>query len=126
MLAFMRYSPLLFVSLLFLLASVATADARRFDGYVGGAATGKGHHFVVGDGINLVFLDRRQSFTAYRVCWHRLHHSHHRCWSAETGRRGHKHRIFTAAPSFVGTYVVKWSVKGRRKARWSFHNGVGD
>ena len=62
------------------LATPSFAAGSRFDGYVGGAASGKRHHFVVGDGINLVFVDRQRSFTPYRVCWHRLHHSHHRCW----------------------------------------------
>lgn len=111
-------------SFAFAFPSIAAAD--RFEGYVGGVASGKGHHFVVGDGINLVFIDRRQSFTAYRVCWHRLHHSHHRCWHGETGRRGNKDRIFTAAPSFAGTYIVKWTVRHHRKAIWHFSNGVGD
>jgi hypothetical protein len=110
------------------LALIATsmASASRFEGYVGGVATGKGRHFVVGDGINLVFIDHSQSGTPYRVCWHRLHHSHHRCWRGETGRQGHRDRIYTAAPSFVGTYIVKWTVRHHRKAIWRFHNGVGD
>jgi hypothetical protein len=123
----MRRLGLTFLSfscLALVVASVAVAG--RFDGYVGGAASGKGHHFVVGDGINLVFVDHRHSFTPYRVCWHRLHHSHHRCWRGETGHAGRKDRIFTAAPSFAGTYIVKWAVRHRRKAIWRFSNGVGD
>lgn len=114
------------VTIALVLAIGSTAAAKRFDGYVGGVASGKGHDFIVGNGLNLVFVDRRESFTPYRVCWHRLHHSHHRCWSGETGNRGRKDRIFTAAPSVVGTYIVKWTVRHRRKAIWRFHNGVGD
>jgi hypothetical protein len=44
----------------------------------------------------------------------------------ETGPRGKKDRIFTAAPSNVGTYIVKWTVNHRRKALWRFYNGIGD
>jgi len=106
--------------------TASAASASRFEGYVGGAVTGKGHHFVVGDGLNLVFVDRRRSFTPYRVCWHRLHHSHHRCWLGETGAAGKKSRIFTAAPSSAGKYLVKWTVRRHRKASWAFVNGVGD
>lgn len=91
------------VTIALVLAIGSTAAAKRFDGYVGGVASGKGHDFIVGNGLNLVFVDRRESFTPYRVCWHRLH-----------------------APSVVGTYIVKWTVRHRRKAIWRFHNGVGD
>lgn len=115
---------LLICCLSFVLPSAAAGN--RFEGYVGGAATGKGHHFVVGDGINLVFVDRTSSFTSYRVCWHRLHHHHRRCWDGETGPEGRPDRIFTAAPSFSGVYIVQWSVGGHRRAQWRFYNGVGD
>jgi hypothetical protein len=108
------------------LAAPGSAQAKRFEGYVGGVASGKGHKFFVGDCLYLVFVDRRNANTAYRVCWHRLHHSHHRCWIGETGARGRKDRIFTAAPPHAGPYVVKWTVRHRRKAVWSFTNGVGD
>jgi hypothetical protein len=54
------------------------------------------------------------------------HHGHHRCWYGETASAGQKDRIFTAAPSSVGTYVVKWTVRHHRKAKWQFFNGVGD
>lgn len=108
-------------------ASMApAASASRFSGYVGGVATGAGHHFVVGDGLFLVFVDARQSSTPYRVCWHQLHHSRHRCWTGVTGAAGQKDRIFTAAPGGVGTYLVKWTVHDHRKATWRFTNGVGD
>jgi hypothetical protein len=118
----------LIVSLALVISAAATANAAgpRFAGYVGGAVTGAGHHFVVGDGLNLVFVDHRASDTRYRVCWHRLHHNHHRCWFGETGAAGRRDRIFTAAPSFAGTYIVKWTVRGHRKAIWRFENGVGD
>ncbi|HET7443061.1 MAG TPA: hypothetical protein VFJ57_00225 [Solirubrobacterales bacterium] len=106
-------------------AAAASAEAKRFSGYTEGYI-GPDHDFVVGDGFSLVFVDRRQSNTPYRVCWHRLHHAHHRCWLGETGAAGRLDRIFTAAPGSVGTYIVKWSVRGHRKARWTFHNGVGD
>lgn len=103
----------------------ASAQEKRFEGYAKGFI-GPDHSFVVGDGFDLVFIDHRQSFTPYRVCWHRLHHANHRCWFGETGSRGTKDRIFTAAPDHVGRYIVKWTVNHRRKARWWFYNGVGD
>jgi hypothetical protein len=112
--------------LIALIVGAAAANTKRFEGYVGGTASGRGHHFVVGDGLNLVFVDRQRSHTAYRVCWHRLGHGYHRCWFAETGLAGHKERIFTAAPSRAGTYIVKWTVDRHRKAIWRFDNGVGD
>jgi hypothetical protein len=109
----------------FFLAAVAGAEGKRFEGYTRGYI-GPDHNFVVGDGFDLVFIDHQRSYTPYRVCWHRLHYSHHRCWLGETGPAGRKDRIFTAAPSSVGTYIVKWTVNHRRKALWRFHNGVGD
>lgn len=105
--------------------AAATADGKRFSGYTEGYI-GPDHSFVVGDGFSLVFIDRRQSDTPYRVRWHRLHQAHHRCWLGKTSAAGRPDRIFTSAPSSVGTYVVKWSVRSHRKARWTFHNGVGD
>lgn len=120
-----RRSLILAVIGVFFLAVVAGAEGKRFEGYASGS-TGPDHNFVVGDGFTLVFIDQKDSFTPYRVCWHRLHHSHHRCWFGETGRAGSKDRIFTAAPSSVGTYIIKWTVNHRRKALWRFHNGVGD
>ena len=107
-------------------ANAGAAESGRFAGYVSGAATGAGHHFYVGDGLLLVFVDSKASFTPYRVCWHRLHHVHHRCWTGETGAAGRKDRIFTGAPGTAGTYLVKWTVRGHRKAAWRFSNGVGD
>jgi hypothetical protein len=107
------------------LATAACAEGKRFEGYTSGSA-GSDHTFVVGDGFSLVFIDHQRSSTPYRVCWHRLHHSHHRCWLGETGPTGQRDRIFTAAPSSVGTYIVKWTVNHRRKAVWRFHNGIGD
>jgi hypothetical protein len=113
------------LALLLSLAVTATAQGKRFEGYTEGFI-GPDHSFVVGDSFELVFIDHRQSFTSYRVCWHRLHHAHHRCWFGETGPRGKKDKIFTGAPDRVGKYIVKWTVNGHRKARWWFHNGVGD
>lgn len=123
----MRFRRLLTLAVagVFFLATVAGAEGKRFEGYTGGNI-GPDHSFVVGDGFDLVFIDHQRSYTPYRVCWHRLHHSHHRCWLGETGPAGRKDRIFTAAPSSVGTYIVKWTVNHRRKALWRFHNGVGD
>jgi hypothetical protein len=114
------------MAVLLMITAASPAQASRFSGYVGGAASGKGHLFFVGDGLNLVFVDRRGVNTDYRVCWHRLHHSHHRCWLGQTGARARKDRIFTAAPSQAGPYIVKWSVRHHRKAIWRFTNGVGD
>ncbi len=120
-----RHLLTLVVAGVFFLAAVAGAEGKRFEGYTRGYI-GPDHSFVVGDGFDLVFIDHQRSYTPYRVCWHRLHHSHHRCWLGETGPAGRKDRIFTAAPSSVGTYIVKWTVNHHRKALWRFHNGVGD
>ena len=106
------------------LASSAGARPQRFEGYVGGAATGKGTNFYVGDGLNLVFRDSYRSYTRYRVCWTRG--AGRRCWSGETGSRKVRDKIFTAAPSSVGTYNVTWYVGGKAVASWSFYNNVGD
>lgn len=123
----MRFRHLLTLAVVgvFSFAAVAGAEGKRFEGYARGYI-GPDHSFVVGDGFDLVFIDHQRSYTPYRVCWHRLHHSHHRCWRGETGRAGRKDQIFTAAPSSVGTYIVKWTVNHHRKALWRFHNGVGD
>jgi hypothetical protein len=110
-----------------LLAATASAQASpRFAGCVAGSATGAGHNFVVGDGLLLVFVDSKESNTPYRVCWHLLHYPQPRCWSGETGAAGVKVRIFTAAPTAAGTYLVRWTVRHHRKAAWSFSNGIGD
>jgi hypothetical protein len=121
-----RVALIVTVALLAVASTAPAASADRFSGYVAGGVTGAGHHFVVGDGLFLVFVDARQSSTPYRVCWHQLHRSRHRCWSGVTGAAGSKDRIFTAAPGGVGTYLVKWTVRHHRKATWSFTNGVGD
>lgn len=123
----MRRIALIFTVVVLALGSTASAaSASRFSGYVAGGVTGAGHNFVVGDGLFLVFVDGEQSSTPYRVCWHQLHHSHHRCWTGVTGAAGTKDRIFTAAPIAAGTFLVKWTVNHHRKATWRFTNGVGD
>lgn len=106
--------------------ATATGAQPRFQGYVGGAVTGKGHFFVVGDGLEIVFRDRRHAGTAYRVCWNGPSHDR-RCWNRRTGARGQISRIGTDAPNkHVGQYNVTWIVNDRVAARWWFHNGVGD
>ena len=114
----------LLVTASLLAAGAAGARSARFHAHVDGVETGPGHRFVVGDGLNLVFVDTYRSHTAYRVCWSRG--AGRRCWDRSTATRGHASRIFTAAPQNVGTYVVTWSVSGRAVARWSFYNDVGD
>jgi hypothetical protein len=114
------------IACLLVASTSSAAGTARFSGYVGGGVTGAGHQFYVGDGLFLVFVDSTESFTPYRVCWHRLHRAHHRCWSGETGPAGKKDRIFAAAPQGVGPYLVKWTVRGHRKAAWRFDNGTGD
>jgi len=101
---------------------------RRFSGYVAGVVSGKGHSFVVGDGLDLVFRDRRASGTAYRVCWQRGNAGGIglRCWRRHTGAAGALSKILTAAPPRPGYYTVNWFVGGRVVAHWWFNNGVGD
>ena len=81
-----------------LTGATATGAQPRFQGYVGGAVTGKGHFFVVGDGLEIVFRDRRHAGTAYRVCWNGPSHDR-RCWNRRTGARGQISRIGTDALS---------------------------
>ncbi len=102
----------------------ARAVGKRFAGYVGGAATGRGHSFVVGDGLYIAFRDRGRARTRFRACWSGP--TQHCFGARRTGKRGHWRRFFTAAPSGVGTYRVTWYVPGRPVARWSFYNGLGD
>src|SRR5690349_3183158 len=47
------------------------AAAHRYSGWVEGAGSGRGHDFMVGDGLNVVFVDRRHKHTHYTACWHR-------------------------------------------------------
>lgn len=96
----------------------------RFEGYVAGVGSGKGHSFIIGNGLNLVFVDHERSRTRYRVCWTRG--AGRECWSRRTGSVGKPSKIFTAAPTHVGRYVTTWYVRGRAVARWSFSNGPGD
>jgi hypothetical protein len=103
----------------------ATAAQPRFQGYVAGAVTGAGHSFFVGDGLNLVFRDRRHAGTRYTACWKGPNGDKH-CWHRTTGSRGHASRIFTAAPDHVGGYIVRWTVNDRVVARWRFYNHTGD
>jgi hypothetical protein len=105
-------------------AELGHAAGRHYDGHVSGVATGPGHSFVVGDGLNIVFRDFRHSGTPYKVCWSRGQGQ--RCWHRTTGRKGHASVIFQAAPSHVGNYTTRWYVHGRVAAQWSFYNGVGD
>jgi hypothetical protein len=114
------------LAVLLLAALPTTAQSRpaRFHAYVGGVATGPGHDFIVGNGLNLVFVDTYRSNTDYRVCWTRG--QGRRCWSRTTGRRKRRSVIFTAAPQSVGTYTTTWYVDGRAVARWTFTNGPGD
>jgi hypothetical protein len=110
---------------LLLSGATATGAQPRFQGYVGGAVTGKGHHFVVGDGLQIVFRDRRHAGTSYRVCWTGPSHDRD-CWNRRTGARGNASRIGTDAPDHVGQYNVSWIVNDHVVARWWFRKGVGD
>ena len=107
-----------------LCAAGSASAATRFNAYVGGGATGPGHRFMVGDGLNLVFTDTYRSYTSYTVCWTRG--AGRQCWHRTTARRKHKNVIFAAAPASVGTYRTTWYVNGRAVASWSFYNGIGD
>jgi hypothetical protein len=108
-----------------LATAVATAAPPRFQGYVRGAVTGAGHSFFVGDGLGLVFRDRRHAGTRYEVCW-KGPVGDKRCWHRTTGAKGHVSRIGTEAPEHVGSYLVKWIVNDHVVAYWRFYNQVGD
>jgi hypothetical protein len=105
--------------------SAATAAAPRYQGYVRGAVTGPGHSFFVGDGLGLVFRDRRHAGTHYTVCW-KGPVGDKRCWHRTTGAKGHISRIGTEAPHHVGSYIVKWIINDRVVAHWRFYNHIGD
>lgn len=105
----------------------APSEARsRFGAYVGGAATGPGHSFFVGDGLDLVFVDRGRAGTRYRVCWRKRSGGNRRCFIRRTGARGRRSVIFTPAPGAVGLFIVRWSVGRHLVARFRFVNHVGD
>jgi hypothetical protein len=110
-----------------LLIPVITAEAttERVDGYVGGAVTGKGREFGVGDGLRIVFHDRTGARTRYTVCWKGPHHDI-RCWHRTTGKAGRASAIGTVAPEHLGRYNVTWRVNRRAVAHWWFENGLGD
>lgn len=99
--------------------------ASRYVAYVGGTATGAGHHFVVGDGLNLVFGDTTTAPTAYRVCWGLAIHAPTRCASRTTVSKAGTSRIFIA-PQVVGNWVARWYVAGRLVASWTWYQGPGD
>ena len=108
-----------------LASAAATAAPPRFQAYVRGAVTGPGHSFFVGDGLGLVFRDRRHAGTHYTVCW-KGPGGDKSCWHRTTGAAGHISRIGTDAPGHVGSYIVKWIVNDRVVAHWRFFNHVGD
>jgi|tagenome__1003787_1003787.scaffolds.fasta_scaffold20977140_3 hypothetical protein len=120
-----RFALLAGLALSLVLAPTASAaPSDRFAAHVGGAATGPGHRFMVGDGLNLVFTDNYRSYTSYKVCWTKGTGT--RCWHRTTGRHKHKSVIFTASPSGIGTYRATWYVGGNAVAGWSFYNAIGD
>lgn len=104
--------------------SPAAVRTPRFHADVSGAATGPGHHFYVGDGLNLRFRDNYRSSTGYRVCYSKG--SGRRCLRGATGGHGRTSSIFIAAPGGVGTYTARWYVGGSQVANWSWFNDYGD
>lgn len=120
------FALVMLIAALLLMASPGSADAKRFSGYVAGVGSGKGHSFIVGNGLNLVLIDRWRSFTRYKVCWTRFWGRGGRCWRGRTARRGSRDLIFTAAPHRVGTFLVRWYFRGKARTRWYFYNGPGD
>jgi hypothetical protein len=97
--------------------------APRFHGDVAGVATGPGHHFFVGDGLELEFLDRAGANTVYDVCYRGR--QGRRCIRRTTAAAGRKSRIFIPARN-MGRYRATWYVGGRPVARWTWRNGPGD
>jgi hypothetical protein len=108
------------------LSGTSWASTPRFQGWVAGVGSGRGHDFVVGDGLYLVFRDNRRATTHYGVCWGRKGHPATHCWYRTTGAVGQKSRIFTAAPQRIGTFTARWRVHSHRVATWWFYNGHGD
>ncbi len=59
----MRRATLIVTVVFLAVASTApAASAKRFSGHVARVVTGAGHHFVVGDGLFLVFVDSRATW----------------------------------------------------------------
>jgi len=104
-------------------APTSSAAASRFSAYLGGAESGPSHHFIVGDGLNLVFQDKVHGNTRYHVC---IHGPESRCSWGTTAARALQSVIFAAAPQWLGDYSATWSVRGHIVARWQFSIGVGD
>jgi hypothetical protein len=109
-------ASLIGVTIVLALPLLAIAGGR-FEGYVAGVGSGKGHSFIVGNGLNLVFIDHQRSHTPYRVCWTRG--SRRKCWTRTTGSAGRASKIFTPAPTHVAGYATTWYVRGRSGPRSS-------
>jgi hypothetical protein len=104
----------------------AEVASTRFETSVSGVGTGPGHHFVIGDGLYLVFRDKRAARTNYRVCWGPRRGGFTRCWRRRSGYAGTYSKIIVAAPSYVGHWTAKWFAFGRTVGTWRFYNGPGD
>jgi hypothetical protein len=117
--------PLITLAVMAVAAPTSSAQLPRFHGHVGGAATGSGHMFYEGDGLNLVFTDSYRSDTRYRVCWATTGGDRRSCWRDQTDHYGQRSRIFVSAPR-AGSYIARWYVRGRVVDSWSFTIGLGD
>ena len=100
-----------------LLLPASASAAKRFSGCVA-ESRGCQHRFVVGDLPVLQLKDRRQSFTAYRVCVRDP--AHRVCARRTTGRAGRWHRGGTWNIGAVGNHIARWYVNGEQVARWKF------
>jgi hypothetical protein len=109
-----------------LLSSPAHGATRHFGAAVEGVATGPGHQFFVGDGIELVFKDRRHEFVRYKVCIRHTASGWTKCYRRVAGSRGRRSSIFRAAPETVGSWTATWYAHSRRAAGWAFYIGPGD
>jgi hypothetical protein len=107
-------------------ASPASAAPRHFGAVVAGVGSGPGHDFIVGNGLELVFKDRRHDSVRYKVCIRHTASGWTKCYTRITGRRGHRSAIFRAAPETVGNWTATWYAHGRRAASWAFYIGPGD
>jgi len=108
------------------LASPALGAPPHFGAFVAGVGSGPGHNFIVGNGLELVFKDRRHDSVPYRICIRHAGTGWTKCYTRVTGRRGHRSAIFRAAPETVGNWTATWYAHGRRAATWAFYIGPGD
>ncbi len=100
-------------------------SGRRFKGYVGPDAGRR--RFIVGNYMELCFIDRARTRTRYRVCVRFAADGRGPCFRRRTGAAGSRSATGHVGDlERIGNWTATWTVRGRTVARWRFHMGQGD